>query len=323
MRFAITHCHGSGNDFPLIDARGLDVPREAWPIVARALADRGGPVGGDGLLLLVAGEDSHDFGMVMFNADGSESPQCLNGLRCVGRAGLAAGGIDHARVKLVTSSAEVWAEPPLAPGVVTIGERAGPVGLRIADWPLAGVEADAEGRLIDSALPPLGSPLRFTAVLMPNPHLVAFVEQVDEAELVRLGEVCEAAPAWLPNRANVSFVEVRGPGTLPPTIFVRTFERGVGLTDSCGSAMAASMVAAAITRRMSWDTPVTVLNRGGRVRATAGSDGFATISGNATWEWAGEVDVDVEGGLATGVASGLVVTKRFDDEVAAWAAAVR
>ncbi len=322
MRFAITHCHGSGNDFPLIDARGLDVPREVWPVVARALADRGGPVGGDGLLLLVPGDEGHDFGMLMYNSDGSESPQCLNGLRCVGRAGLAAAGLSRARVKLVTSSAEVWAEPPLAPGVVTIGERAGPVGLRIADWPLGGVEADGEGRLIDSALPPLGSDRRFTAVLMPNPHLVAFVDQVDEAELVRLGEACEAAPAWLPNRANVSFVEVRGPDTLPPTIFVRTFERGVGLTDSCGSAMAASTVAAAITGRVGWDTPVTVLNRGGRVRATAGGDGFATISGNATWEWVGEVDVDVEGDLTTGVASGLVVTQRFEEEVAAWAAAV-
>ena len=153
---------------------------------------------------------------------------------------------------------------------------------------------------------------------MPNPHLVSFVDQVDEAELVRLGTICEGAPAWLPNRANVSFVEVRGPRTSPPTLYVRTFERGVGLTDSCGSAMAASTIAAAMTGQVAWDAPVTVLNRGGRVRVTAGSDGHATISGNATWEWAGEVDVD----LATGIASGLVVTQAYDDEVAAWAAAV-
>lgn len=315
MRFAIVHCHGSGNDFPLIDARGLDMPDAAWPAVARALADRAGPVGGDGLLLLTTGDDDHDFGMRMWNSDGSESEQCLNGLRCVGRAGLAATGLSRARVRLATSSAAVWAEAPLAPGVLTIGERAGPVGLAVADWPLHGVVADGEGRLIDAPVPPLDPRRRFTAVAMPNPHLVGFVAQdeaIDEGELVRLGAICEAAPAWLRHRANVSFAQARG-----ADIFVRTFERGVGLTDSCGSAMAAATVAAALTGRAAWDRPVTVLNRGGRVNATAGADGTATISGNATWEWEGEVDVD----LTTGIASGVRITRRHDDEVAAWAAA--
>ena len=46
MRFEIIHCHGSGNDFPLIDARALSLHDEQWAGVARALADRAGPVGG-------------------------------------------------------------------------------------------------------------------------------------------------------------------------------------------------------------------------------------------------------------------------------------
>ena len=70
---------------------------------------------------------------------------------------------------------------------------------------------------------------------MPNPHLVAFVDSVEEAELVALGDWCEAGPALIPARANVSFVVAE-----PQGLFVRTYERGVGLTDSCGSAMAAS-----------------------------------------------------------------------------------
>ena len=45
MRFAIVKCHGSGNDFPMIDARDLSLSDAQWAGVARALADRRGPVG--------------------------------------------------------------------------------------------------------------------------------------------------------------------------------------------------------------------------------------------------------------------------------------
>ncbi len=89
MRLAFIKCHGSGNDFPLIDARALALSDPDWAGVRGALADRAGPVGGDGLLLLTAGDDAgHDFGMRMFNSDGSEAdtlPQRL-ALRRLGLA---------------------------------------------------------------------------------------------------------------------------------------------------------------------------------------------------------------------------------------------
>ncbi|MGL4313987.1 MAG: diaminopimelate epimerase, partial [Sphingomonas sp.] len=294
MRFAITKVHGSGNDFPLIDARALALAPEQWAVVARALADRAGPVGGDGLLLLGLGDHAHPFAMSMFNSDGSEAETCLNGLRCVARAGFAALGIDRASVKLKTSAAMVARADDMAPGVYTVRETAGPAGTDTPAFPIIG----APERLIEAALPMLGSPRAFTAVTIPNPHLISFVERVDDAELQALGEICEAAPDWLPNRANVSFVEMRG-----GDIFCRTFERGVGLTDSCGSAMAASAYAACLTGRLPYARPLTVFNRGGMVRAAAGEDGMVTLEGNATVEWEGEVTVD----LARGVASDLVL----------------
>jgi diaminopimelate epimerase len=311
LRLDIVHCHGSGNDFPLVDARALDLSDTAWAGVARALADRAGPVGGDGLLLLTPGDNDHAFGMRMFNSDGSEAETCLNGLRCVARAGFAALGIDRARVKLRTSSVDAVRDVPIAPGVWTVRETAGPATLNVAGWPM---DADSD-RIVEATIPPLGSPRRFTAVAIPNPHLITFVTQVDEAELVQLGEACEAAPAWLPHRANVSFVEVRGPATL----FVRTFERGVGLTNSCGSAMAASTYAAGLTGRIPFGTEITVLNAGGRVRGIANADAIVSLSGNATWEWAGSIEVDPVAGRATG----LVVTERFEEEIAAWTAVTR
>lgn len=310
MRFGLVKCHGSGNDFPMIDARDLSLGEAEWAGVARALADRSGPVGGDGLLLLVPGDDRSAFGMVMRNSDGSEAETCLNGVRCVARAGFEALGITEATVRLKTSYADAIRDADLAPGVYTVRETAGPAGLSTAAWPIH----SAPEQLVEAVLPMLDGEKRFTAVTMPNPHLVHFVEAVDEAELVRLGEICEAAPDWLPQRANVSFVEVRG-----DALFVRTFERGVGLTDSCGSAMAASTYAACLTGRIALDVPTVVFNRGGLVRAFAGEDGMVTLSGNATYEWAGSVDVD----LTSETASDLVVERRYPDEIAAWEAAKR
>ena len=310
LRFEVAHVSGSGNDFPLIDARAMALSDGEWAQVARALADRAGPVGGDGLLLLQEGDADSAFAMQMRNSDGTEAETCLNGLRCVARAGFASLGLTRASVRLKTSRATVEQAADLAPGVAGIRETAGPASLDLAAWPLhAGIE-----RLVDAPLPPLASARAFTAVAMPNPHLVAFVDAVDEAELVGLGERCEAAPDWLPNRANVSFVEQRGAVSL----FVRTFERGVGLTDSCGSAMAASTYAACLTGRVDWDAAVRVFNRGGLVEASATEAAMVTIVGNATWEWSGSVAVDLDAGTA----HDLVVTRRHDDEVAAWAALV-
>ncbi|NIJ22041.1 diaminopimelate epimerase [Sphingomonas naasensis] len=301
MRLAFTKCHGSGNDFPLIDARALALDDDAWAGIARALADRNGPVGGDGLLLLVAGDDAHAFGMRMFNADGSEAETCLNGLRCVARAGFEALGIDSARVKLKTSSAEVAREAELAPGVATVRTVVGPASTALADVGLRG------------ALTELPSERSFTAVAMPNPHLVTFVDRVDEAELVALGEFCESAPPLIPGRANVSFVELRG-----ADLFVRTFERGVGLTDSCGSAMAASVLAAGLTGRVPLGAEVRVFNKGGLVRGRASADRVVTISGNATFLYDASVEVDP----ARGVAEVPVVHARREEEARAWEAAV-
>ena len=299
MQFAFIKCHGSGNDFPLIDARAIALSDDAWGAVARALADRDGPVGGDGMLLLTAGDDAHDFGMRMFNSDGSEAETCLNGLRCVSRLGFELLGLDAARVRLKVSSAEVAREAELAPGVVTVRTRVGPVGRDIGlTGPLSGLPSARE----------------FTAVSMPNPHLVTFVDAVDEAELVALGEYCEAAPPLVPARANVSFVEQRG-----DDLFVRTFERGVGLTDSCGSAMASAVFAAGITRRVPFGREVVVFNKGGLVRgmATAPEDGAeVAISGNATFLYDATIVVE------DGVAQTPIVIERREDEAAAWASAI-
>lgn len=305
MRFEIIKCHGSGNDFPLIDARGIDLSDDEWVVVARALADRRGCVGGDGLLAL-----TDDLGFRMWNSDGSEAETCLNGVRCVARLAFERLEIDAATLRLRTSAVAVTRAPDIAPGVYTVRETAGPATRDVAAWPMTGEGAE----IVERPIAQLPSARPFIAVAIPNPHLIAFVDAIDEDELVALGLACEAAPDWLPNRANVSFVRMLNSETL----FVRTHERGVGLTNSCGSAMAASAHAAALTGRIGWGQEVTVRNQGGMIRARADADGRVTLNGNATFEWEGAVSVDP----ATGIAGDLTIARWRNDEIAAWAAVV-
>ncbi len=311
MELNFLKCHGSGNDFALLDARAIDLDDASWGRIARTLSDRAGPVGADGILLLTQGAGGSDFSMRVINADGSEPETCLNGLRCVARAGFEALGLDAARVRLRTSGAQVARESELAAGVYTVRETVGPVA---TDPAAVGIRV--AGPVVEAVVPGLPSGRAFTALGMPNPHLIAFVEWVDVDELVALGKWCEAGPELLVDRANVSFVEVRG-----DDLFVQTFERGVGLTNACGSAMAASAHAAGLTGRLPFGAWLTVFNPGGRVRARAegpaGGDAV-TIAGNATFEWDGVIEIDP----ATGAAGALRVVRRREDEVAAWAAAV-
>lgn len=308
MRLTFTKCHGSGNDFALFDARALSLSDAEWGRIARTLCDRAGPVGADGLLLLGEAGDGAAFAQMVVNADGSIPETCLNGLRCTARAGFEALGIEAATVRLKTSDAQVAHDPELAPGVYTVRTTVGPAA---TDPRAAGINLPAPA--IEARIPGLPSARAFTAVAMPNPHLITFVERVDVTELTELGDWCEAGPDLLTDRANVSFVELR-----PDGLYVHTYERGVGLTNACGTAMGAATHVAGLSGRIPFGQWITVHNPGGRVRTRAdGPEGgdAVTIAGNATFEWDAQIEIDP----ATGVLDELTVTRRRDDEVAAWA----
>jgi diaminopimelate epimerase len=149
----------------------------------------------------------------------------------------------------------------------------------------------AAGRspLIKAGLPELDPALTFTAVTVPNPHLVAVVEDYVEADLVAMGERVAARKDVFPAGANLSVL-------LPlaaEEVFVRTYERGAGLTASCGSGMAASR---AVSSRIGLAEPeqeVIVRNAGGvatvslRVRL---GQWHPVLQGNATFVYRAEVD---------------------------------
>ena len=260
---------GAGNDFVLVDGR--DGRQADWPALARSMCDRHFGVGADGVLL-VRRSDQADFRMLMWNPDGSESEMCGNGLRCFGRYlfdGPAAG-----RDSL---TAETGA------GVLTIRKQArgwlqASMGRPILNGPDIPVRSNANP-VLDLALRQLG--IEVTCVSMGNPHAIQFVAEVDEVDLAELGPKVEH-DGLFPHRVNFSVCQVRSRDGLR----VRTWERGAGLTLACGTAAAASAVAASLHGLT--DRVVRLQVPGGELEVAWDGTGEVLMSGPADFVYDGE-----------------------------------
>ncbi|MBR5464838.1 MAG: diaminopimelate epimerase [Alistipes sp.] len=281
-------CHGSGNRFLMLDAvrePRLEDLTEHPSLVARLCREVGDT---DGLLLTVRVADT--FGMRMFNTDGSEAEMCGNGIRCVARQAqeyvgdvdtfdLISGGKRHA----------ICREKPIYGAIPTYRVSIG-VSLTTADFtPSIGCSTGFVGRVIDELDPTLA----FTYINLGNPHLVAAVDQIDLERLTQLGERVKSLPQLLPHGTNVSLYRPMG----DQTIYTATYERGVGLTASCGTAMTACSTAACLMGYCRHEEPITVLNSGGRVRCCAmitEHGPVTTLSGNATYEGVGVLALDLD-----------------------------
>ncbi len=282
-------CHGSGNRFLLLDAAAE--PRlEALadrPDLIRHLCRIDGPA--DGLLLTVRRDER--FGMRMFNTDGSEAEMCGNGIRCVARSVAERYLPDAERFELLSGGRPypIRREEPLFEGIPTYRVDL-PIRLSTADFPPS---LDAPEGFVGRPIDALDPALRFTYVNPGNPHLAAAVERIDTDRLVRLGERVKELPALFPRGINVSlFVPCGG-----QEIYTATYERGVGLTSSCGTAMTSASTAACFLQYCRTDLPIRVRNSGGMVRCCCRRTeaGIVTsLSGNATFEADGLLRIDPE-----------------------------
>ena len=244
MRFE--KMHGLGNDFLVVDDR--EAQPVDWPALARRVCARHTGVGGDGVLLIQS-SDTADLRMRLFNADGSEAEMCGNGIRCVAEF-VAGHGISGDHVVWETGAGPVVTDR-LGNDLVTVDM--GPPRFAPADIP-----ADAPGaaELVDVPLQVDGRTLRVTCVSMGNPHCVTVVDDVDGFALSEVGPLVENH-AMFPRRTNFEIVQVLS----RTRVRQRTFERGVGETDACGTG--ASAVGVAMQRLGLCDSPVTVELRGG------------------------------------------------------------
>jgi diaminopimelate epimerase len=242
MRFV--KMHGIGNDYVYVDAFAQRV--EAPEKLAVRVADRHFGVGGDGMILVTppteAGKaEGATVRMRMFNADGSESEMCGNGVRCVAKFAYDRGLSRQNPMRVETGR-----------GVLTLEVRTGEdgkvqevtvnMGAPILDLEKVPVDRQWLGATehVRVFQVPMGTSLGVQAVFvsMGNPHAVIFVEDVGVVDLERVGPVLEKHKAF-PRRMNVHFVQVHS----EREVTMRTWERGSGVTLACGTGASAVCVA--------------------------------------------------------------------------------
>jgi diaminopimelate epimerase len=267
MKF--TKMHGCGNDYVYFDCTKVDFPggAEGEKQAAIKLSDRHFGIGGDGIILIKKGTKA-DFEMVMYNADGSRSQMCGNGVRCVGKLVYDAG---------YTKGREFTVESMGAVKVLTVveGERGDKVAKLSVDMGQPILEAEkipVNTKSLSSAVVSTGSttvikqPLtiggveyKATCVSMGNPHAVVFIDK-KPADF----PVCEVGPLFennefFPERTNTEFAYVED----RRTIWMRVWERGTGETLACGTGTCATVVAAILNGLVDAGEKITVHLLGG------------------------------------------------------------
>jgi diaminopimelate epimerase len=272
MRFS--KMHGIGNDFVLVDAR--QAPLALSPEAIRALADRHTGVGCDQLLSVEAPRDpSCAFYYGIWNADGSPSGQCGNGVRCVAAWLHRAGALVPEQAVRIESPSGPVTVRVLDAGRVTVD-----MGEPLFDPPRIPLLADA--RTESYALALAEGLVQIGAVSMGNPHAVVVVPDLADPALERIGPQLTAHPRF-PQGANAGFVQILGRGHLR----LRVHERGAGWTQACGTGACAAM--AVLRARGLVDERVQVDLPGGRLQIDwPGAGHTLWMTGPAAFAFEGE-----------------------------------
>ncbi len=239
MPLSFIKMHGLGNDYVYVDGFTHTIPDPV--ALAVQIADRNFGIGGDGLILALppsVGVNAHAR-MRMFNADGSESEMCGNGIRCVAKLvhDHRLGPDPGARpLRIETGAGVLSLDYTLGPAG-TVDQVTVDMGAPVLDLPQVPVDASKIDAQLDG----------FHYVSMGNPHAVFFVNDADDLARPVLGAKLERHAAF-PNRINVHFVRLRSRTEAD----VYHWERGSGATLACGTgacAVAVAGVRAGLTER--------------------------------------------------------------------------
>jgi diaminopimelate epimerase len=289
--------HGWGNDFLVVlDADQPDGPLEASAVQAMAvqLCDRRRGLGADGLIHgampMPAADGDHDGGhgtpdgspdvvMALFNAGGGRAEMSGNGIRCLAHAVALSGGqwrdqvvidTDVGRRTLVLrrpgSPGDDAGHTPAVPSLVEVSVPMGQVTPGPEPTPGTDLMSVLGGR-------------RFGLFDVGNPHLVV---EVDDPDTVVLEEFGPGMGALFAAGINVEVVSATAPGS----VTMRVWERGVGLTEACGTGACAIAMAAAQWGLADHECAVTM--PGGTALVTL-ADGAATLTGPSQWVGTTEV----------------------------------
>ena len=260
--------HGSQNTFFLLDQTQLQNPLTKNKLVnlAKQITNSATGLlnGADGLLVVSNSQHSQAIGkMQVINADGSFASMCGNGLRTVGRYLAQKFHKQSFKVETMQSDLRVSCQPDWAQNVKAVSVEISPVSFAAADLPFTNLDCS---ELLNQAVPEFAPNLTFSAVAVPNPHLISLVsDEVLKSDLLaNLGAKLNHKNPYFPDGVNVSFAQVLSSDHL----FARTFERGVGFTNACGTGMSAASLIYALTNQSEnlFDKLLTVSNPGGFVQ---------------------------------------------------------
>ena len=269
--------HGSGNTFYLYDTG--DEQEFDWVKLTRWLCEEENEGGADGLLLVCPSERA-DAKMRVINADGSEASMCGNGLRCVARYICEKLGVSEAVVETMKADLKVRKEQPLFKELPTYSVEISPISFELESLPM---QYKGKDRIIHEVMEEFSPTIQFTAVSVPNPHLIGIVGDYyikHQSHQFLLAHYLNHENEYCTDGVNVSYVYPMG----EDSIYVRTYERGVGFTNACGTAMTASALVARLNGIVSSDL-VTVYNPGGFVKCAVkkvDDDYQLVLIGNAT-----------------------------------------
>jgi diaminopimelate epimerase len=262
--------HGLGNDYIVVDPKALTF--KLTPNNIQLVCNRNWGLGSDGILALVSSKKA-DFGLRIFNPDGSEAEKSGNGLRIFARYLHATGKTKKKRFTVDTKGGLVTIDLHLDRhgDASTVTVEMGQATFKPAALPCAlGVE-----ELIQQPIRAAGRALQFTGVSVGNPHCVVFKEagqSWSREDLLSLGPALEHH-ALFPKRTNVQLAVPIG----PKEIFILIWERGAGETQASGSSSCAA--ASAAVRLGLVQSPVTVKMPGGTLNIEVASDFSLTMKG--------------------------------------------
>ena len=234
MKINFTKMQGCGNDYVYIDGLRNPIPAEKKPEIVRKLSDRHFGIGGDGVIFINPAEEA-DFEMEMYNADGTRSEMCGNGIRCVSKFVYDKGLTDKKQVSIVSAGKVKYLDLTVEDGkVVMVKVNMGAPELIAKEVPVISEKEQA----IDEPITVCGKEYHMTCVSMGNPHAVVFMDDVANLDIEKIGPYFENHERF-PNRVNTEFVKVIDRTHAE----MRVWERGTGETLACGTGTCATVVA--------------------------------------------------------------------------------
>ena len=230
MKF--TKMQGLGNDYVYVNCFKETI--ENPPEMAKKVRNRNFGIGSDGLIMINP-SDVADFEMEMYNADGSRSEMCGNGIRCVGKYVYDYGLTEKEHISVETLAGIKYLDLTVEDGKVKLVK----VDMGSPELVPENIPIVADGnRVIDEPINVNGTEYRMTGVSMGNPHAVVYVEDVKGLDIETIGPAFENHERF-PNRVNTEFVKVLDRNTVE----MRVWERGSGETMACGTGACAVAVA--------------------------------------------------------------------------------